>query len=148
MKSIRSWILDELIWGVKEFKNYIVQLDPQDIEIRQVLNFGHTIGHAIENFFHYETYTHGEAISIGMARITEQSEALGITEPGTAKRLIDLIKKFQLPVTAKEYNHQALLESITLDKKVAQQHLNIILLAGIGKPLIKKVSINDMSLYL
>lgn len=131
-----------------QIKQQYVEEDEKDTGSRMTLNFGHTIGHAIENFFHYETYTHGEAISIGMARITEQSEALGITEPGTAKRLIDLIKKFQLPVTATEYNHQALLESITLDKKVAQQHLNIILLAGIGKPFIKKININDMSSYL
>ena len=129
-------------------KQTFVEKDEKDTGLRMTLNFGHTIGHAIENYFNYETFTHGEAVAIGMARITERSEALGITKPGTAKNLIALIEKYGLPTTVTDYNHQALLESMTLDKKNATGGLHLILLAAMGKSLIQKVKSDDIHLYL
>jgi len=129
-------------------KQQVVEEDEKDTGVRMTLNFGHTIGHAIENFFNYETYTHGEAVAIGMAHITLRSEALGITAPGTAQALITLIEKYGLPTTATEYNQQALLESITLDKKNSNNGLHIILLSEMGKALIHRINSNEMHLYL
>ena len=83
-----------------------------------------------------------------MARITERSEALGITKPGTAKDLITLIKKYGLPTTVTDYNHQALLEAMTLDKKNATGGLHLILLVAMGKILIQKIKPADIHLYL
>jgi len=126
----------------------LVEEDEKDTGVRMTLNFGHTIGHAIENFFNYETYTHGEAVAIGMAHITLRSEALGITTLGTAQALITLIEKYGLPTTPTEYNQQALLESITLDKKNSNNGLHIILLSEMGKALIHRINSNEMHLYL
>jgi len=131
-----------------QIKQHFVEEDEKDTGVRMILNFGHTIGHAVENFFNYEKYTHGEAVAIGMARITAGSEALGLTEPGTAKKLIKLIQKYGLPTTATQYDHQALLAAITLDKKNSNNGLHIILLASMGKPLIHKIQPQDMHLYL
>lgn len=131
-----------------KIKQDFVEEDEKDTGVRMLLNFGHTIGHGIENFFNYETYTHGEAVAIGMARITTSSEALGITAPGTAKALIELIEKYGLPTRATEYNHEALLHSITLDKKNSTNGLHIILLAAMGKPLLQKIKLDEMHLYL
>lgn len=131
-----------------QIKQTFVEKDEKDTGLRMILNFGHTIGHAIENYFNYETYTHGEAVAIGMARITTQSEALGITKLGTAQTLIQLIEKYGLPTTATDYNHQALLESMTLDKKNSTSGLHLILLAAMGKSLIQKVKPDEIHLYL
>lgn len=131
-----------------QIKQKFVEEDEKDTGARMTLNFGHTIGHAIENFFEYKTYTHGEAVAIGMAHITQGSESLGITAPGTSQILTQLIQKYGLPITATEYNHQALLESITLDKKNAHNGLHIIVLASMGKPLIHKIQVSEMHLYL
>jgi len=140
--------IESVIATCCQIKQQFVEEDEKDTGVRMILNFGHTIGHGIENFFHYETYTHGEAVAIGMAHITTASEACGITEPGTAKNLVSLIEKYGLPITATPYDAKALIESITLDKKNAHGGLNIILLASMGKPLIKKINIDDMHLYL
>ena len=129
-------------------KQQFVEQDEKDTGVRMILNFGHTIGHAVENYFNYETYTHGEAVAIGMACITKGSEALGISQPGTAQPLIQLIEKYSLPTTATQYNHQALLASITLDKKNSDNGLHIILLDSIGKSLIQTIEPKDMHLYL
>ncbi len=131
-----------------QIKQQVVEEDEKDTGVRMTLNFGHTIGHAIENFFNYETYTHGEAVAIGMAHITLRSEALGITTLGTAQALITLIEKYGLPTTPTEYNQQALLESITLDKKNSNNGLHIILLSEMGKALIHRINSNEMHLYL
>ncbi len=131
-----------------QIKQQVVEEDEKDTGVRMTLNFGHTIGHAIENFFNYETYTHGEAVAIGMAHITLRSEALGITAPGTAQALITLIEKYGLPTTPTEYNQQALLESITLDKKSSNNGLHIILLSEMGKALLHRINSNEMHLYL
>ena len=131
-----------------QIKQQFVEADEKDTGARMILNFGHTIGHGVENYFNYETYTHGEAVAIGMAHITAGSEALGTTKSGTADKLRKLIQKYGLPTTATTYDHQALLAAITLDKKSAHDGLHIILLASIGKPIIKKINQNEMFLYL
>lgn len=131
-----------------KIKQQVVEEDEKDTGLRMTLNFGHTIGHAVENFFNYETYTHGEAVAIGMAHITERSEALGLTEPGTTKKIVKLIEKYGLPTTATEYDQQALLNSITLDKKNSNSGLHIILLTTMGKAFIKKIQLTEMPLYL
>lgn len=131
-----------------KIKQDFVEQDEKDTGLRMTLNFGHTIGHGIENYFNYETYTHGEGVAIGMAHITARSEAMGITAPGTTDKLITLLKKYGLPITATEYNQQALLHSISLDKKNSNSGLHIILLTTMGKAIIKKIKLSEMDLYL
>lgn len=140
--------IESVIATCCQIKQKFVEEDEKDTGVRMTLNFGHTIGHGIENYFNYETYTHGEGVAIGMAHITAASEALGITRPGTAAALTALIKKYGLPTTAADYNQQALLESITLDKKNTNKGLHIILLESIGKTLIHNIKIDEMHLYL
>lgn len=65
-----------------------------------LLNFGHTIGHAIEKCCGFTTYTHGEGVGIGMVQMTRQTEKLGLTAAGTAEELSRVLKKFALPVSA------------------------------------------------
>jgi len=140
--------IENIIATCCQIKQQFVEEDEKDTGVRMILNFGHTIGHAVENYFNYETYTHGEAVAIGMAHITAGSEALGITTPGTAQALSKLIQKYGLPTTATEYDPQSLLTAITLDKKNSTNGLHIIILASMGKPLIQKIQTTEMHLYL
>ena len=85
-------IIDDVIHTCCDIKRIVVEKDEKDTGLRMILNFGHTIGHAIEKYFNFEKYTHGEAISIGMYEITKISEEKGLTEKGTADRIINIEK--------------------------------------------------------
>lgn len=74
--------IEEIILHSVLQKTKVVEEDEFDTGKRQVLNFGHTIGHAVERYFHYSTFTHGEGVAIGMCLMTEQTEKMGITEKG------------------------------------------------------------------
>jgi 3-dehydroquinate synthase len=78
-------------------KAAIVAEDPAERGRRQVLNFGHTVGHALESRSGYELL-HGEAIAIGMSVEAWLAEHVGVAEPGTQRRLRDLLARFELPV--------------------------------------------------
>ena len=67
--------------------------DEFDTGERMLLNFGHTIGHAIEKCCGFTTYTHGEGVGIGMVQMTRQTEKLGLTAAGTAEELSRVLKK-------------------------------------------------------
>ena len=100
IKSIRAWIKDELIWAIKKFKEYIVELDPQDIEIRQILNFGHTIGHAIESYYLNQKMeiSHGYAVAIGIYFEVQLSYQLGFMSDADKNQIREFILRlYQIP---------------------------------------------------
>lgn len=130
-----------------DIKRGVVEQDQFDKGMRMVLNFGHTLGHSIEQYYDYKKYTHGEAVAIGMYSITCSSERLGITKKGTAEKIKELLIKYQLP-----YEHDIpiskLLGAMRLDKKKSGNKINIILLEDIGKAIIKEINIDELSLYM
>lgn len=124
--------LEEIIAQCCAFKRDVVQRDELDKGERMLLNFGHTIGHAIEKQYAYKKYTHGEAISAGMVMITEISEKLGVTEAGTAQRLQRLLKKYGLPA-ALPLSREKLAQDLLTDKKRDKNTLRVVLLDTIGR---------------
>ncbi len=88
--------IEEIIYRCLLIKKQIVEKDEFDQGTRMLLNFGHTIGHAIEQYYHYEKYTHGQAVAIGMYQITKISEAKGSTKKGTTSQILTLLQKYQL----------------------------------------------------
>lgn len=72
--------MEEIILHSVLQKTRVVEEDEFDNGQRQILNFGHTIGHAVERYFHYSTFTHGEGVAMGMSLLTEQTEKMGLTE--------------------------------------------------------------------
>lgn len=136
VKSIRSWILDELIWGVKEFKNFIVQLDPQDIGIRQVLNFGHTIGHAIESYYLNQKMeiSHGYAVAIGIFFEVQLSNQLGILSDEDKNQIQKFIQRlYQIPEISPKMADQIALYT-NQDKKNRSGKVKFTGLRIIGDP--------------
>lgn len=133
---------DSIISKCVEIKHNIVSIDEFDYGERMILNFGHTIGHAIEKITNYEI-THGEAVAIGMNIITKASENHGLTETGTFKKLYSLCKKYNLPCDF-DIDINTLINTINNDKKSTQNFINTIFIEKIGKAFIKKLTFNEL----
>lgn len=138
---------DEIIEICCRIKARIVEHDEFDTGERMLLNFGHTLGHAVEKTFCFDRYSHGEGVSIGMVLLTRRSEKLGLTESGTADRIAELLQKFQLPV-AVDMRQEDFLQAIALDKKKRGSHLTLILLKKIGESYLLKVEFSELTKYL
>lgn len=124
-------------------KKTVVEADEKENSSRKLLNFGHTLGHGLESYHHYERWTHGEAVAIGMAHITRASEAIGLTEAGTAKRLESLLEKLHLPA-ASDVSVQHLIPWMQRDKKAASGSMDLILIRNIGEGFIHRVAMNEL----
>lgn len=134
---------EEIIQTCCAIKAAIVEHDVYDLGERMLLNFGHTIGHAIERFYGYGQYTHGEGVTIGMAMLTAVTEDMGLTKPGTTSRLVKVLRQYDLPTevgaTAAE-----LLPYIGNDKKKRGHSLTFIIIKGIGESELKTVPDADI----
>lgn len=124
--------IDEIIYRCVDLKRDVVEKDLFDFNDRLVLNFGHTLGHAIEQYYHYEKYSHGEAISIGMVQLTRIAEAKGLTKVGTANQICDVLKIYQLP-TVSHLKTDDLKQAMAVDKKNIYKKLSYVLLHAIGQ---------------
>jgi 3-dehydroquinate synthase len=131
--------LSELVQRNTLLKTRIVLSDETEQGERRLLNFGHTLGHALEN--QYEL-THGEAISIGMAFAAKLSqERLRFKE---AERLTALLEKYGLPTEA-VYKKEKVIPVLARDKKKAGASVNFILLQRIGKAVIEPISLRELN---
>lgn len=140
--------IEDIIYNCCSIKKLVVEIDEKDFGERMLLNFGHTLGHAIEMYFEYKRYTHGEAVGIGMAHMSKKSEGMGITEEGTSKLIEEVLKKYNLPYEMPEVKTENILEATLLDKKSCGGGINLILLEKIGKAFIKKVSTDELNCYI
>ena len=129
--------LDELIYESVIIKRNVVEEDPFESGLRKTLNFGHTLGHAIESYFlsspNKATLLHGEAIIIGMILACYMSTEL----VGFPKETTDSIKKLFLSyydkVTIEKNDYPAIIELLKYDKKNNHGNINFVLLESIGK---------------
>ena len=113
-------------------KKYYVESDEFDKGLRQILNFGHTYGHAYESYYKFDKYLHGEAISLGMIKVCE--------DESIKNKLIKALKKYDLPISDNA-DDKLLKEYIKNDKKNTDDHLNLIVVETIGKAAIKSVKL-------
>jgi 3-dehydroquinate synthase len=140
--------IDSVIYRCCRIKKELVEQDEKDFGCRMLLNFGHTFGHAVEKYFGYEKYTHGEAVSIGMAHITRAGERLGITEKGTAAYLETLLKKFGLDFQLPQMDRATLEETMLLDKKSSGDSISLVLLKRAGDAFIEKIDRSEIGKFL
>lgn len=123
--------LTEIIGRCVDIKRIVVEHDQFDTGERMLLNFGHTLAHSIEQYFHYERESHGEAVAIGMYQITKLAEEQGLTESGTASRIRNILESYGLPCESGLLLRE-LLGTLKLDKKNLGGKLNVVLLHQIG----------------
>jgi 3-dehydroquinate synthase len=130
--------LAKLIRRNVEIKSSVVKVDEFEKGDRRLLNFGHTLGHAIENIYEL---SHGQAISIGMTAACHISEALnGFKE--TAK-VVNVLEQYGLPTYA-EYDKQQALSVLKMDKKREQGTMNYVLLQKIGKGVVQPIPVGEL----
>lgn len=118
-----------------EIKAEVVGQDETESGLRAILNFGHTIGHAIENISGYGKYLHGEAISIGQVAAAELSTELQGLPAGETARIRGLFERAGLPTTIQLNSAQRrrLFAAMSLDKKVSGGEIKFVLAERIGK---------------
>ncbi|MBK1809077.1 3-dehydroquinate synthase [Clostridium sp. YIM B02505] len=134
--------IEGIIYRCVDIKRDFVERDEKDKGDRMLLNFGHTLGHAIEKYFDFEVYTHGEAVAIGMYFICKLGENKGLTRAGTSKQIKDILIKYNIPWKVDNLKIGDLLATINRDKKNLNGNLNIILLDEIGKSKIHKTTLS------
>lgn len=138
--------IDDIVYTCCNIKKLIVENDVFDTGERIILNFGHTLAHAIEKICNYEKITHGEAVSIGMNIITKISEEKNLTQIGTQVQLEQILKKYDLPYSINneflKENKQDIINAILLDKKNLNNALNLVLLKNIGNSFVYKTDVN------
>ncbi len=104
---------------------------------RTVLNYGHTLAHAIEAATHYGRFLHGEAVAIGMTAAAVISRNLGLLSPDVERRQRDLLERFGLPTRAQGLDRTALFSAMALDKKVRDKAIRWVLLEDIGRTVLR-----------
>lgn len=140
--------IEKIIYTCCDIKRQVVEKDEKDIGERMLLNFGHTIGHAIEKYFNYKTFTHGEAVAVGMCMITKMAEELGETKIGTCDEILEILRKYLLPIRVQLKDKSKVLNAIGLDKKNMGKNLSIILLNEIGDSYIKEIKLEEIEKYI
>ncbi len=140
-----------IILACLQIKKEYVEQDEFDTGVRMFLNFGHTIGHALEKHYGFERYTHGEAVAIGMQHLTNATEKMGLTQAGTAAQLRNLLEQYCLPTNIlckDEEFMESLLSAIAVDKKNLHKKLNLVVLEQIGASFIHRIEPQTMREYL
>ena len=113
-------------------KAEVVERDEREGGLRRLLNFGHTLAHAIEAHAGYRGILHGEAVSIGMVFAADRSEALGFAPTGTRERLQSILERAGLPTRAPNRPRRAYLSAMAVDKKKQGEEIHFVVLEGIG----------------
>jgi 3-dehydroquinate synthase len=114
-------------------KAKVVSQDEHEQGLRMLLNFGHTLAHAVEVLMGYRRVLHGEAVSMGMAFAARRSEQLGCAPAGTAARLCALLGRLGLPTELPALPRSAYLRALKVDKKRRDARIHYIVLRGIGR---------------
>ncbi|MDQ0756323.1 3-dehydroquinate synthase [Arthrobacter sp. B3I4] len=129
----RSDALRELIERAIAVKARVVSEDLKETGQREILNYGHTLGHAIELAERY-SWRHGAAVSVGMMFAAELSRSVGRLSDADADRHRDILESLGLPVSYRRDRWQALLDGMRRDKKSRGDLLRFVVLDGVGRP--------------
>jgi 3-dehydroquinate synthase len=119
-----------------EIKATVVARDERERELRAILNFGHTFGHAIEAATGYEKYLHGEAVGLGMLIAADLSLRLGLIDAALKERMRDMLARTGLPTEAPRIGAARVFELMQMDKKVLAGAVRLVLLEKLGRAII------------
>ena len=121
-----------------EIKAQVVSQDETETGLRAILNFGHTLGHAIEKETNYQVYNHGEAVAIGMIGAAKLSVKMGLITQDIVTNMSKLLLNMNLPIIAIKCDAEKIYQDIFHDKKTINGKVSWVLLEDIGKVCINK----------
>ena len=140
--NLNKSILEKAIYKSIMIKLFYVKKDEREFLLnnnsRAMLNFGHTIGHAIESHYNYKKFNHGEAISIGMITEAKISNFLGLLSSEELKKIIAHFKKYRLKMYDDILKDKSLINKLNKDKKNFQNKINFSLIDKIGSSIFYK----------
>lgn len=138
--NLEETTMERIIYDCIAIKANIVQKDEKEKGERRILNFGHTLGHALEKI---TGIPHGEAVSMGISFAVTLSKHRNLLEPAEANQIIGLLSDFLLPVKLTS-DKEKIREAIKKDKKREGKSIHFILLEKIGKPIILDISFEEL----
>ncbi|MDM7925492.1 MAG: 3-dehydroquinate synthase [bacterium] len=131
--------LSEALAACCRIKADVVGRDERESGLRRILNFGHTLGHALESASGYGVFRHGEAVVYGMAWALDLSRSFGLLGEAVYQRADSVLRRFPLPPIPESVDAGRLVEHFTRDKKNKSDGLHLVLLNDIGRPVIRPV---------
>lgn len=140
--------IESIIYASCDVKRKAIVADELDNGIRLSLNFGHTIGHALEVTAGYGKLLHGEAVAIGMVQISKVAEQKGLISKGMTKEIQEMVQKFGLPSTYEPWDEALLFQAVKHDKKARGNMISIILVPKIGRSMIYPITFETMNEYI
>lgn len=137
--------IEDVIARCVAIKRDVVQQDEFDTGLRGILNFGHTIGHAVEKLSHF-TVSHGAAVAIGMVLMTKAAWLNGVCDETCMDEVYGLVKAYGLPLST-DFAPDDILDAMLSDKKRAGSKISLILPLEIGKCEIRKMTVEEMKAF-
>ena len=131
--------IEKILYKSLMMKKKVVEIDEREIGVRRILNFGHTIGHGIESYYHLHDVYHGEAVALGMMKM--------IKDETIRDRLHPIYQRLNLKEDI-DYDRQQVYDFITKDKKIDGGTLTIVLLRKIGEAYLKDIPTEKIKEYL
>ncbi|MFC1907936.1 3-dehydroquinate synthase [Chloroflexota bacterium] len=131
IKSLDEELLEDIIFRSVRIKAEIVEKDEKDLGLRNILNYGHTIGHAIESVSDFKV-EHGEAVAIGMLAAGRISNKMGILDENELVRLKSVIERANLPTEIPNLKVEKIMQVMKHDKKILRGKLRFVLPKSIG----------------
>jgi len=138
--------LTKLAGNAVKVKRHIVEEDEKELGTRQLLNFGHTIAHAIEKCSNYGI-SHGHAVAIGMAIVSAACDKLGWSKEKCAETLIGILNKFNFPLDC-PYSPEELTEAALQDKKRRGSEITLVIPDSIGRCELKKIPVDNLGEFI
>ena len=126
-------VLERIIAGSCRLKASVIERDEREAELRHVLNYGHTIGHALEASTGYARYTHGEAVALGIVAEARLAQRLGIADDATTDRQQRMLETLGLPVRAPSIDVEPVVTAMARDKKGKDGRVPFVLAPRIGE---------------
>lgn len=133
-------VLEKVVTTSATIKVDVVRKDEKESDLRKVLNFGHTIGHAIER---EKKVLHGEAVAIGMVMAAKLSQTMGLISGSDVDLILDLVSAAGLPAHM-ELDSDVIFQNIRKDKKKSGESIQFILLEGLGNAVIKSMPLSEL----
>lgn len=140
LQSADSSVLEFLVNRSVNIKVEIVNADEKEKNLRKKLNLGHTWGHAVEKV---AGISHGKAVSIGLAFAAKLSQKKGLLSESEYTRIINLLKKLNLPVSI-NFDKKLIFDAILKDKKKTSGSIDFVLMKGIGNAIIERISLQEL----
>ena len=132
IKALDDNVLEDIVANSARIKAEVVEIDEMDTGLRNILNFGHTIGHAVESVTNFQV-AHGQAVAIGMIAAAKIASELGILDSGSVTRLKNLLEKAGLMTKLPVPEVKQVMQTMRYDKKVQSGKIRFVLPRTIGQ---------------